>query len=84
MFATTAGLQKAVGMLLLGLIAFLLGVGLSFREILGPLSRWFADSIRHGVARLVPADRVSWTEWFLGSIFLLMAPISFTAAPGRP
>jgi uncharacterized cofD-like protein len=72
MIASTAGLQKAVGMLILGLFTFALGAGLSFRDVLRPLVRWLGSNIHRGVSQVVPVDRIDWTEWFLGGVFLLI------------
>jgi len=72
LLASTAGLRKAVGLLLLGCVAFLLGVGLSFREIIYPALRWLADKIHAGLSRIVPGEKIAFAEWAIGSIFLLM------------
>jgi len=70
MFASTAGLQKAVGMFLLGLVTFLLGVGLTFKDLWQPAVRWTASSMYHGLTKLVPNENAAMTAWILGGIFL--------------
>ncbi|AIE85012.1 gluconeogenesis factor YvcK family protein [Fimbriimonas ginsengisoli] len=72
LLAPTAGLQKAVGMFALGFFALLLGIGLSFRQILQPLIHSFSVRIHEGMARLVAADQVDTAEWLLGGAFLVM------------
>jgi uncharacterized cofD-like protein len=72
LLAPTAGLQKALGMFALGFFALLLGLGLSFKQILEPALQWFGERMHRGLGRLVPPDRIEYTEWLLGGAFLLM------------
>lgn len=72
MLVSTAGLQKAVGMFLLGLVAFGLGAGLSFREILDPFLHWTSNRIHAGMAKMFTPAQVPTAEWLLGGLFLGM------------
>ncbi|MDR3688185.1 MAG: uridine diphosphate-N-acetylglucosamine-binding protein YvcK [Fimbriimonas sp.] len=71
LLAPTVGLQKAAGMMVLGIISLLLGIGLGFKPIVKPLANWFATMTHLGLERLVPRDRLDTTEWALGLVFLL-------------
>lgn len=72
LLAPTAGLQKAVGMVVLGLLAFVLGVGFAFKQIVLPAIQAFAERVHQGLSSIVPSDRIDTTEWLLGGIFLVL------------
>jgi uncharacterized cofD-like protein len=71
LLAPTAGLQKSIALLLVGLVAFFVGVGMSFKEFIRPLMFWSSDMARRGVARFVPEENVDWAMHILGGLFLL-------------
>jgi uncharacterized cofD-like protein len=71
LIAPTVGLQKAAGMMVLGLISLFLGIGLGFKPIVKPFANWLAKLTHLGLQRLVPVERIDITEWILGLVFLL-------------
>ena len=71
LLAPTAGLQRAIGLFSLGLIALFLGAGLSFKDIILPVMQWASSVTRRGVNRFVPPGEVSYAMHLLGLFFLL-------------
>ncbi len=71
LLASTIGLQKSVGLLVLGLISLLLGLGLGFKPLVQPFAKWLASTTHLGLERFVPRDRIAYAEWILGLMFLL-------------
>ena len=71
LLAPTVGLQKAAGMIVLGVISLLLGIGLGFKPLVKPFANWLAKVTEVGLARLIPRDRIDMAEWVLGLVFLL-------------
>lgn len=72
LLAPTAGLQKAIGLLLIGFVSFLIGAGLSFKRLIVPIFAWAAGMTRRGVGRIVPAEDVEQAMHFLGLGFLIL------------
>ncbi len=72
LFATTAGLHRAVIMLALGLLAFFLGAGLSFKRLILPALQWAADTTNRGVAQFVAPSDIDLATWLMGGVLLLM------------
>ena len=72
LIAPTRGLQQAVLLFLLGQIAFILGVGLSFKDVIRPLLTGMSSRIYGGVAQFVPPDRVAITTHYMAGILLLI------------
>lgn len=70
--APTAGLQKAVGLLFLGIVAFFIGGGLSFKRVIRPMFEWAATTTRNGVGNVVPSQDVDVAMHYLGLMFLIM------------
>ena len=71
LLAPTVGLQKAAGMIVLGLISLLLGIGLGFKPLVKPIANWLAKATESGLSRFMPRDRIDIAEWILGLVFLL-------------
>ncbi len=71
LLAPTVGLQKAAGMIVLGVVSILLGIGLGFKPIVKPFANWLAKITEIGLANFVPRDRIDLAEWVLGLLFLL-------------
>ncbi|HWD40241.1 MAG TPA: gluconeogenesis factor YvcK family protein [Fimbriimonas sp.] len=72
MFAPTAGLTKAVGGFILGLLALALGFGLSFKGAILPVLGWLSSVTSAGVMQFVQPDKVELTKWLLGGVMLLL------------
>jgi uncharacterized cofD-like protein len=72
LLAPTAGLQNAVALLILGVLAFVLGAVLSFKPLLRPAYHWMLDVIRGGTAAVVPPEEVDRAIWGLGGALLLL------------
>jgi len=72
LLAPTAGLQKAVGMFLLGALAFLIGAGLSFKALIVPMLTWAYGTTRQGVKRLYEGENLDQAMHWLGLIFLVL------------
>lgn len=73
LLAPTIGLQKAIGLFVLGIVSLLLGLGLGFKPLVKPFSLWLASTTNLGLQRLqIPRDRIAYAEWILGLIFLLL------------
>lgn len=70
--APTAGLTKAIGMMLLGLLSILLGLGFSFKNVVMPAIQWFAGRVHGGLEKVVPPERIEFAEWLLGGVFLTL------------
>jgi uncharacterized cofD-like protein len=70
LLAPTAGLQKAAGLLVVGLLALLLGFVLSFRPVITPVLEWLWRTTEHFLRLLVSPDVVAEAEWRLGGILL--------------
>jgi uncharacterized cofD-like protein len=71
LLAPTIGLQKAAGLIVLGLISLLLGIGLGFKPLVQPFAKWLASATHLGLEKFVPRDRIAYAEWILGLMFLL-------------
>ena len=73
LLAPTIGLQKAIGLFVLGIVSLLLGFGLGFKPLVKPFSLWLASTTNLGLQRLqIPRDRIAYAEWILGLVFLLL------------
>lgn len=72
LLAPTAGLQKAVGMVALGFLTFLLGVGFTFKTVIQPAIESFGARLEDGLSRIVPPGEIDKAEWVLGGIFLVL------------
>lgn len=72
MLAPTAGLQKAVVMLALGLLAFFMGAGLSFKNLVLPALVWAFGITRRGMLKFVSPSDVDVAMHYLGGAFLTM------------
>ena len=68
----TVGLQKAAAMLLLGLLAFFIGLGLAFKTKILPALQWASDATRDGVAQFVEPKDVAVTMHYLSLAFLVL------------
>lgn len=66
----TIGLQKAGALLLLGLVAFLMGFGLTFKPLILPVFEWASTVLTNGVRVFVPAEHVDETVWILAGVFM--------------
>jgi uncharacterized cofD-like protein len=83
LFAPTAGFARAILAFLLGAIAFILGIGLSFRGFIRPILDWLEAVLREGTSAFVPADRVAITMHVLGGILLILGSYAtFTGVRG--
>ena len=71
LLAPTRGLQKAVALFALGLFAFLMGAGLSFKEVLLPILQWASGMTRRAVSQMVPQGEADYAMHLLGGAFLL-------------
>jgi uncharacterized cofD-like protein len=72
LWAPTAGFAKAVGALVLGLVAFFLGLGLSFRTIIYPILKWANDQTSRAVGGIVAPENVDTAKWAAGGALLLL------------
>lgn len=72
LLAPTIGLQKAVGLFVLGIVSLLLGLGLGFRPLVQPFANWLSKATHLGLQRFIPNDRIAYAEWILGLVFLLL------------
>jgi uncharacterized cofD-like protein len=71
LLAPTAGLQKAIGLFVLGLFAFFVGAGLSFKDLILPVMQWASGLTRRAVGQIVPDGEVAYAMHLLGGAFLL-------------
>lgn len=71
LLAPTVGLQKAIALLVLGLLAFFGGVGLSFKDLILPVLSWASKVTRVAFGRFIPASDLDWALHLLGGFFLL-------------
>lgn len=81
LLAPTYGLVKAVGLLLVGVVALVVGLGLSFRALLLPAMEATYRSLYRLAAKVAGAD-VEKSLWIGGGIFLLLG-IYFTYRGAR-
>lgn len=72
LLAPTLGLQKALGMLLLGLIALFLGIGLSFKKLIYPALLWMSVVTRRGVANFSPPENVEVATHYLALTLIIL------------
>lgn len=72
LLAPTIGLQKAAGLMVLGIISLLLGIGLGFKPLVQPFAKWLASALHIGLQRLIASDLIAYAEWVLGLMFLLL------------
>jgi uncharacterized cofD-like protein len=72
LIAPTRGLQQAFLFFTLGQIAFVLGVGLSFKDFIRPILTGLSARIQGGVAEFVPANNVAVTTHYLAGILMLI------------
>ena len=72
LLAPTAGLQKAAGLLIVGLLALLLGFVLSFRPVIAPSLDWLWRTTEYCLQIVVPPRMVAESEWRLGGILLAL------------
>jgi uncharacterized cofD-like protein len=70
--APTAGLIKAAGALLLGLVALLVGAGLSFNRLILPMFQWASKLTSDGVGQFFPPAQIDTAKWFLGLPIMLL------------
>lgn len=68
----TAGLRKAIGFGLIGLVFLAIGVALSFKVIIEPGLQWLKNATERFVAGFVPPDRLDDTVWILGGVMLVL------------
>ncbi len=73
MIAPTVGLSKAVGVTLLGLLCFLLGAALSFKQAIEPMLGWTAKLARRFLSMVLPSDDLEVPTHFLGLALLLLS-----------
>lgn len=71
LLAPTAGLAKAAGLLILGLVCLLFGVVLSFRNQIPPALRWVWLSAEHSL-QVFGKAQVSQSEWLIGGLLLAL------------
>lgn len=78
LIAPTRGLQQAFLFFTLGQIAFVLGVGLSFKDFIRPILTGLSARIQGGVAEFVPSNSVAVTTHYLaGTLMLIGGWLSF-------
>jgi uncharacterized cofD-like protein len=68
----TAQLRKAVAMLLLGMVALLLGAGLSYKNQIKPFFGFLSEWTRRSIAQFVPRDNVETTVHVLALALLVL------------
>jgi uncharacterized cofD-like protein len=68
----TLGLQKAVALSVLGLVALFIGFGLSYYRALLPALEWLADSSRGVATAFAPEANFEVTLHWLGLLFLIL------------
>jgi uncharacterized cofD-like protein len=71
MMAPTAGLSKAIAILLLGVVCFVLGSALSFKEAIAPLLDSVRGAAQHLLKWLFPVGDLDIPTHFLGGVLLM-------------
>jgi len=72
LLAPTRGFRQAILFFLLGQVALLLGIGLSFRGLLRPVFVWLSQTTQSGIAAFVPEEQVSIAAHYLGGLLLVL------------
>ena len=72
LWAPTAGFSKAIGAFVLGVIAFLFGLGLSFRTLIYPVLKFLNDLTSGTVGQYVRPASVDTAKWAIGGLLLLL------------
>ncbi|RYG46967.1 YvcK family protein [bacterium] len=71
LLAPTRGLQKAIGLQLLGLVTLVLGGALSFKNLILPFFSWLFRIFRNWAELVIPDHSAETIHW-LGGLFLLL------------
>ena len=76
----SSGLRNALGVLVVGLAAFFVGIGLCYKLLITPILAWAWRWTQYGVSAFVPREHVDVTAHYLGGFLLLTgAYLSFAA-----
>lgn len=72
LLAPTAGFRNAVGMVVLGLMIFAIGSGLSFQRLIEPFLQRIEGASRRILSLLVPPNQLDTATWLLGGACLFL------------
>jgi len=72
LWAPTAGLAKAAGAFVLGLVALFFGIGLSFKSLIFPILKYANDRTSKAMEQFVPTASVETAKWAIGGLLLLL------------
>ena len=75
LLAPTAGLSKAVGTTLLGLVCFLIGAALSFKQAIEPMLDWLAKLASQLLGSVIRSGDLEIQTHFLGLALLLLSSL---------
>jgi uncharacterized cofD-like protein len=68
----TVGLQKAGALFLLGLIAFFIGFGLTFKTVVLPAFAWSGNLTNRIIGSIVPSESVDDTIWVIAGALMII------------